>query len=645
MLAFQQESLLPQLTRFPGKRQPPELLEKRLTDFVYKLHSYQQIWEGGVKSQCSGLRDQQGIGDQDSMSQRPSASRPASRSPHDDHRVALPAVQYGDNDRPGGLQVEQRGGQDVHVTTALQRSGQTLPALQTRGEQIGPSDDERRSAGPSRDSGLRSILNPTEPEVSDDARRRSTTTAESPQSVVSSSQFGASPASQHALPSLQPARTSPIGYTSVPYPQRRVLTPRSPRVASLGRGSGTIDAHQSPFLHGRSRAYTTEPVQTRDPAPTPPAKTQQQYGFPSTSTPTEHIRRHSGGRSAQGRTPVLETVSPSVSASSQNLSSQTSPTSYGYPASTQPPVSGSYFPGSYGQQGSGGAPAVSEGPYSATPTQTAAPSFPTSSTAVSGGDGSRQSSVTRDPMAMMTISTSQGLIHVPVDTHQASRLADEKRARNAGASARFRQRRKDKEREANTNIEKLQQQTRELQGRLRETETERDFYRGERDRFREAVSRTPGLRETMIQAPPSPHAMSTMRSGSFGAPPGGPPLSFDPPEPTMERPPRRQRTNTQGDFQTLSYSLPPAPTTLPPVPSHLGGFPPTHMSSQNLPPLRIENPASATSSSASTGGSTTQPSSTGPSSAGPQPAPYDPAYHRGAYDRTWPREGGNRRRS
>jgi hypothetical protein len=31
---------------------------------------------------------------------------------------------------------------------------------------------------------------------------------------------------------------------------------------------------------------------------------------------------------------------------------------------------------------------------------------------------------------------------VPVDIHQASQLADEKRARNAGASARYRQRRK-----------------------------------------------------------------------------------------------------------------------------------------------------------------------------------------------------------
>ncbi len=44
-----------------------------------------------------------------------------------------------------------------------------------------------------------------------------------------------------------------------------------------------------------------------------------------------------------------------------------------------------------------------------------------------------------------------------------------------GASARFRQRRKEKEKEASSNIEKLQQQTRELERKVREVEQERDF--------------------------------------------------------------------------------------------------------------------------------------------------------------------------
>jgi len=94
-----------------------------------------------------------------------------------------------------------------------------------------------------------------------------------------------------------------------------------------------------------------------------------------------------------------------------------------------------------------------------------------------------------------------------VDVHKASRLADEKRARNAEASARFRQRRKQKEKEANSNIEKLQQQTRDLERKIKEVEQERDFYRAERDRFRDVVYRTPNMRHLVMQAPPSPQSM------------------------------------------------------------------------------------------------------------------------------------------
>jgi hypothetical protein len=93
-VSFAQEpQISPKLTRLPEIR-TPEVLEKPLADFVVKLHDYQQSWEGSGERQCPGPRDHPGLGDQDSMSQRPPASRPASRSPPNGQRIILPPVQH-----------------------------------------------------------------------------------------------------------------------------------------------------------------------------------------------------------------------------------------------------------------------------------------------------------------------------------------------------------------------------------------------------------------------------------------------------------------------------------------------------------------------------------------------------------------------
>ena len=57
---------------------------------------------------------------------------------------------------------------------------------------------------------------------------------------------------------------------------------------------------------------------------------------------------------------------------------------------------------------------------------------------------------------MMTLDTENGPIQVPVDALAASKVADEKRKRNATASLRFRQRRKQKELESAQTIQKLE---------------------------------------------------------------------------------------------------------------------------------------------------------------------------------------------
>ncbi|KAF4549684.1 Hypothetical protein D9617_20g027400 [Elsinoe fawcettii] len=98
--------------------------------------------------------------------------------------------------------------------------------------------------------------------------------------------------------------------------------------------------------------------------------------------------------------------------------------------------------------------------------------------------------------SMMTVQTASGAVQVPVDMQAASRLADEKRRRNAGASARFRERRKKKEMEASATIRKLENQVKEVSEDL-------EFYRRERDHLANALLQTPGA-ERHFPRPPSP---------------------------------------------------------------------------------------------------------------------------------------------
>ncbi|KAJ5043013.1 uncharacterized protein L3040_004402 [Drepanopeziza brunnea f. sp. 'multigermtubi'] len=501
----------------------------------------------------------------------------------------------------------------------------------------------------------------------------SNATNESPNSAAGPPlTFGASPsaAASHTFSGQQflpgPGEELRSGaYSQVP---RRILTPRSPssRNSSYGRGMGvgTIDAQQTPFLPAKGRAYVAEPVPHASSEvasmPTPSGQQQQHqqqqhqhYGFPqAASAPSNAPRGTSGGTmQAPGRTPLSQSASPSISASSQNPSSgQASPASFLFRkgAQTTPQSASSYYPGSsFGtaiQAGGGlqfqGPSGVPEGPYSAP-----APATKSNSLQPSSASSSRQNS-TSDPIQVLTITTSEGSYTVPVDVHQASRLADEKRARNAGASARFRQRRKEKEKEASTSIEKLQQQTRDLERKMRDVEQQRDRYRHERDRLRDIVYRSPDIRHLAMQGPPSPQSMRPGPSqgagmgmgtgtgmGQSGSPPAPPPppaqMGYQASESTSERAPRRRKTDPQGEYTGLAYSLPPA-STLPPVQEP--GYPPTSgiQGPPSLPPLRMDNPSAPRTPN------TNIPPST---SAGPQP-PFEP-YARG-YERGWPGDAGRR---
>jgi myosin heavy subunit len=111
---------------------------------------------------------------------------------------------------------------------------------------------------------------------------------------------------------------------------------------------------------------------------------------------------------------------------------------------------------------------------------------------------------------VITIDTPQGPRQLPADIHTASRVTDAKRARNAGASARFRSRRKANQEESSRKIEELENQTRELgefyrwreeamdrtiktvqqqkgelEHKAKNLEQDRDFYRWKKDEERE----------------------------------------------------------------------------------------------------------------------------------------------------------------
>lgn len=81
--------------------------------------------------------------------------------------------------------------------------------------------------------------------------------------------------------------------------------------------------------------------------------------------------------------------------------------------------------------------------------------------------------------SMMTMDTGSELLHVPVDMQAASKVADEKRKRNATASHSFRQRRKEKERENTKKFSELEQKIRELEEERDYCQARLQFYRNQ----------------------------------------------------------------------------------------------------------------------------------------------------------------------
>ncbi|KAI1164048.1 hypothetical protein F5B18DRAFT_283602 [Nemania serpens] len=180
---------------------------------------------------------------------------------------------------------------------------------------------------------------------------------------------------------------------------------------------------------------------------------------------------------------------------------------------------------------------------------------------------------------------------VPVDTHQGSRQADEKRQRNAGASQRFRKRKKDRETQERLEHQRMESQYREMEARIQALEVDRERLRLDRDRLRDIVYRTPSIRELAYQGSPSPdpsigsgRTFLMSRPSTYG--------TADPE--TGERSSQRRRTDPhpQVDFMTSPYgsvpdSLPPIAAPAYPTSVSHPGTPSARSQAPQLPPLRL----------------------------------------------------------
>lgn len=359
-----------------------------------------------------------------------------------------------------------------------------------------PPLSDRRPGGP---LGMHSILNPQADLLEQHRnRRRSASQMELPSPI------------EHPTPPKLPSISRPTSVDSTQgdmMPARQFQHPRPPRrgpmspslqrtqsLSVLNPPTGTIDAHQSPFLSPSGRPSGVDSITSQPALPTPPVGVGPRATyFPTAPTPPPNmvrndLRRPSMSFPQSGSASPIAGFSPYSQPASVASSQFDQQTHYAPPTSNAP---------------------ISENHHIMMSMDTDRGRIPM---APSG-----QSSI-----QIMTIKSQQGHhVQIPVDVQAASKVADEKRKRNAGASARFRARRKEKEREASMSIQRLEQQ-------LRDALEDRDFYRGERDYFQHIVYQQPGA-DRHYQRPSSPRlrrpsvapsnaASSNTGGGSAGSP-------------------------------------------------------------------------------------------------------------------------------
>lgn len=309
---------------------------------------------------------------------------------------------------------------------------------------------------------------------------------------------------------------------SADHTDRRMLTPKSPirraiSLSQLNPSSGSINAHQNPFpTSPHPRSYQIEPGTAGAPPLPNPSAGMRHGGYEYTNMippPNDSASRPSPGVPRYSQSP-----SPGYSNYDQD---EKSPDGY-----------------SMYDQSALGYLAVEDHSRSGGRGASVSPSVGTSDYNAAAGQSTYQ---------MMTLKTTEGDVRFPVDVQAASRVADEKRKRNAGASARFRERRKKKEMEAATTISKLEQ-------RIKDMSEDATFYKTERDVLAGIVRSISGGDRHLLGRPTSPRLRRT-RDGPSASAQTAPTTSYTthtetaPGSPQIERNVRRR---------TSSFSAPQA---------------------------------------------------------------------------------------
>lgn len=519
--------------------------------------------------------------------------------------------QRGPTSRPSSRHRSQSQSTGAHTSPLLQRANSSLDdsradSREHGGLPLASGHEPSRQATP-RTLGVHNILNPSDPRdqhgrVSPSVQRHieggsSPSSSGTRQYGVSGSPYqthGPLPLYGGPTGSTMPSVTQQESPTPVRHfppalgAARRILTPRSPRSLSLSRLA----------------------------TPSTYAEPQPPVGYP----PSAHGRPGGSQEPASFPVPVssVSHQSPRMNPLSAAPPASAPPRSFSQTSLPNPPAF--QFPQDPSQSGAtagspqGAAPVYPSGQFGLLQDRTrgytpsaASPGEGSLSTAImsalqTGGGNVRGSEV----QPHLTLQTNTGEhITVPLDVHQGSRQADEKRHRNAGASARFRARKKERDKDMRDNLQRLENENRDLSRQNQELQAEREFYRNEMKRYRELVLRTPAIREHAEHAPPSPRSSQTAvplapnREAAFAAsyvggptsatssPPGAqqhPPPYAD----ELERPTRRRRT--ESDFAAAPYPMRPAqtPSTLPPIvtgyTTPISSAPP----SARLPPLRFD---------------------------------------------------------
>ena len=316
-----------------------------------------------------------------------------------------------------------------------------------------PTPSARRHNNP---LGLHSMLNPpVEPSEQHRQRQSSVSQIESPSPVDTQHSHSLPSISRHTSVDSQDDQ-KPVMLFPPPRPSHRhILTPDSPHLSrtknlgTLNPPTGTIDAHQSPFLTASTRS--SDPVTSQPALPTPPLANRPSYFPPAVSASAHSLDML--------RTDLRRSSSSFTQSGSASPIAQYSPYSR----------SGSIVSGSESHHHQGHYMHEARSHPSSEP-ERMIPMAPTG-----------QSSI-----QMMTIKSQHGHpVQIPVDVQAASKGADEKRKRNARASSRFRARRKVKMEEDSRKIPELEQQVRDAFDSI-------EFYRKERDYFRSIVYQQPG---------------------------------------------------------------------------------------------------------------------------------------------------------